>query len=158
LKAVDEVTSSYPSGTAAAASSTHQNDGEIEAVAKDDMVFMAEKLFLFQENLQIQGGIDTSVDIGFHYTLPQYYKKITENGLLTASERSQNALGNHSNGAVFGEGIYTANNCCELVTGNVKCLTFSLLHCCVDANAVSTFMCFSVSLILQFWSHRPIGS
>ena len=101
LAAVEEVTSSFPPSTAAAAaaprSRNHHDDG-IEAVAKDDMVFMAEKLFTFQEELREQGGVDTSVDIGYHYTLPQHFKKIRENGLLTASERTANEMGSHTNG------------------------------------------------------------
>ncbi|KAL3929756.1 MAG: hypothetical protein SGARI_004664, partial [Bacillariaceae sp.] len=134
LKAVDQVTSLHPPAVAAAASTGGSNfdDGEIEAVAKDDMVFMAEKLFLRQEEFQ-QGGVDTRVDIGFHYTLPQYFKKIRENGLLTASERSQNALGSHSHGAVFGDGVYTANNCFSFSNfGPIGLLVARLKGTCSD--------------------------
>jgi hypothetical protein len=70
---------------------------------------MAEKLFQLQETFG-ERGVDTTVDIGYHYTQEVHYEKIRENGLMTKSEREQCKIGSHTNGQVFGEGIYTANN------------------------------------------------
>lgn len=81
----------------------------VQAIAQDDMVFMAEKLFQLQETFKTR-QIDTTVDIGYHYTGENHYKQITENGLMTKSEREQHGKGSHTNGQVYGEGIYTANN------------------------------------------------
>jgi hypothetical protein len=115
LKCVDGTTSrptsdSFPAAAAASSVPRSHSRVDIEAVAKDDMVFMAEKFFVLQESFK-DADIDTSVDLGFHYTQDAHYKKIRENGLLTISERRENNLGHHSGGQVFGEGIYTANNC-----------------------------------------------
>jgi deltex-like protein len=82
---------------------------KISAVAKDDMVFLAERMLEAQETFQ-KNGIDPTVDIGYHYTAELHMDKIRVDGLMTRSDRQSAGVGNHTNGAVFGDGIYTANN------------------------------------------------
>jgi deltex-like protein len=82
---------------------------KISAVAKDDMVFLAERMLEAQETFQ-KNGIDPTVDIGYHYTAEQHMDKIRVDGLMTRSDRQSAGAGTHSNGAAFGDGIYTANN------------------------------------------------
>jgi len=83
---------------------------DINEVAIDDMVYMAERLLETQQDF-MDTNIPSYVDVGFHYTSPNNMDAIRENGLLTKSERSHRnvqAVKNH--GSVFGEGVYTGNN------------------------------------------------
>ena len=91
----------------------HQNGGDYEskisAVSRDDMVTLAERMMETQEKLRWQGK-PTKVDLGYHYTSESCMKHIRTGGLLTKKERLEQKVGIRANGAVFGDGIYTANN------------------------------------------------
>lgn len=81
----------------------------LEPVAKDDMVYFAERLLEKQEEFRSK-GISTEVDIGFHFTDETSMNDIQANGLMTKEDRIKNNIKVDSKGAVFGDGIYTANN------------------------------------------------
>lgn len=99
MQAIQTVKSQYPSLA-----------NYIDAVAIDDMVFLAERLLIQQLDFRNR-DIPWGIDIGFHYTNPRNMKAIRTNGLLTKAERqSQNIQTVNSNGSVFGDGVYTANN------------------------------------------------
>lgn len=70
---------------------------------------MAKNIFKLQKQYA-QLGIDTHVDIGFHYTKSEFIGEIQKHGLLTVKERTARGLQIPRNGATFGEGIYTGNN------------------------------------------------
>jgi deltex-like protein len=80
-------------------------------VNMDDMVFLAERVFRLQEQYR-QEGKDTFVDIGYHYTHSANMDCIRTDGLMSNAERRANSVQNFngSNGAVLGDGIYTAGN------------------------------------------------
>ena len=78
-------------------------------VAKDDMVILAERLFAKQNEFKAK-GIPTRVDIGFHYTTEENMHEIQVNGLMTKKDRIKKKIDVKTNGAVFGDGVYTANN------------------------------------------------
>ena len=81
----------------------------LESVAKDDMVFFAERLLAKQEEFKAK-GIPFEVDIGYHYTSKASIGDIQTNGLMTREDRIKNNINVASKGAIFGDGIYTANN------------------------------------------------
>jgi deltex len=53
---------------------------------------------------------DTHVDVGYHYTKVEYMERICDQGLLTKAERQTANVSSESNGATFGDGIYTSAN------------------------------------------------
>jgi hypothetical protein len=81
----------------------------LESVVKDDMVFFAERLLVKQEEFKAK-GIPSEVDIGYHYTGEASMDDIQTNGLMTREDRIKNKIHVASKGAIFGDGIYTANN------------------------------------------------
>jgi hypothetical protein len=83
---------------------------DISPVAVDDMVFLAEKLFVAQERFQREGKT-YKVDIGFHYTRNVNMERIRTDGLLNRVEREEGQIKDVVfNGAAFGEGIYTGTD------------------------------------------------
>ena len=59
----------------------------------------------------IAQGASGHVDIGFHYTDAANLHSISRHGLMSKNERStKNVSPSFTSGAVFGDGIYTANN------------------------------------------------
>ena len=81
----------------------------LRPVAKDDMVILAERLFAKQDEFKAK-GINSKVDIGYHYTTEENMREIQVNGLMTKKDRIKNNIDVKTNGAVFGDGVYTANN------------------------------------------------
>ncbi len=81
----------------------------LSPVAKDDLVFFAERLLSKQHEFK-EKGIPFEVDIGYHYTSEESMKHIQANGLMTRKDRIKNNIQVQSKGAVFGDGVYTANN------------------------------------------------
>jgi hypothetical protein len=51
-----------------------------------------------------------AVDLGYHYTQGGNIANIRSHGLLTSADRQTNNVKAAPRGAVFGDGIYTANN------------------------------------------------
>jgi hypothetical protein len=83
---------------------------DISPVAVDDMVFLAEKLFVAQERFKCEGK-SYKVDIGFHYTRNVNMERIRTDGLLNRVERAEGQIKDVVfNGAAFGEGIYTGTD------------------------------------------------
>ncbi len=80
----------------------------MEVIAADDMVFLAERLLRLQAQFREQ-GIDSRVDIGYHYTKLENLERIRTDGLLTHSDRAAVGMA-VSSCSSFGKGIYTANN------------------------------------------------
>jgi hypothetical protein len=78
-------------------------------VSRDDMVTMAEKLFRLQDEFK-NNGINSHVDVCYHYTRENCVANIQAHGLLTPEELAATKLGNSMHGATFGPGIYTGNN------------------------------------------------
>jgi len=60
----------------------HQN---VSVVATDDMVFLVKCMLCLQVQFQEQ-GINSCVDIGYHYTKPENFECIQLDGLLTHSD------------------------------------------------------------------------
>jgi Deltex C-terminal domain/Ring finger domain len=89
--------------------SNHYAPRYISPVSPNDMVFLAEQLFTMQESFR-QLGKNVHVDIGYHYTKSDCMERIRSNGLLTAAERRAAGINGRSNGATFGDGIYTCRN------------------------------------------------
>ena len=85
-------------------------DSSFDAVARDDMVFLAEKTFVMQEHFRLAGK-PTRVDLGYHYTNEASLESIKSNGLMSKRERDQSSISvSRNNGASYGDGVYTANN------------------------------------------------
>ena len=107
----------------------------IQTVAVDDLVFLSERLLEQQQEYgtnknYVLGGngvatsarnsIPTYIDIGYHYTDSKNMHHIRTNGLMSKQERTNSNIAANSNGAVFGDGIYTANNPCNFSSyGNI---------------------------------------
>jgi deltex-like protein len=82
---------------------------QISPVARDDIVFLTERMLRAQEQFKAE-GVDTTVDIGYHYTSEVHMNQIRVGGLLTKKDRLHSGSGSHTNGAAFGDGVYTGNN------------------------------------------------
>lgn len=85
------------------------NFNNFSPVITNDMVFLAEKLFATQEAFAREGK-PVHVDIGYHYTKSANIHRIRTDGLLSKAERQAANISSTSNGATYGNGIYTANN------------------------------------------------
>ena len=77
---------------------------QFNTVSTDDMVFLAERMFEFQESFR-QGGKPTLVDIGFHFTNSKSLDKIKTDGLLSKVERSATGIAASNNGSKYGDGV-----------------------------------------------------
>ena len=82
---------------------------DIKPVAKDDMVFLMERMLKTQATYKSL-GYSSHVDTGFHYTSEGNMAHIRTNGLMSKSERSSQQITAGSHGSVYGDGIYTGNN------------------------------------------------
>ena len=98
----------------------------IENVAVDDLVFLSERLLTQQEEFAVGQNtimmgtngaaataslpIPTHIDVCYHYTNSENMHHIRTNGLMSKQERINQNITSSSNGASFGDGIYTANN------------------------------------------------
>ena len=87
----------------------HWNFLNFANVTTDDMVWQTERLLDKQDEFRREQK-PTYVDIGFHYTKKQSMERIKTDGLLTRQERTQQHIDAAFNGAVFGDGVYTADN------------------------------------------------
>lgn len=86
------------------------NANNFKTVSQDDLVFLAERLFEKQDEF-IQAGKPSHVDIGYHYTHSSNMDRVRTDGLLSNAERQERNIRSRWNGATFGDGIYTSNNC-----------------------------------------------
>lgn len=75
-----------------------------EAVATDDMVFLAERMFEFQDSFRL-GAKPIHVDIGYHFTNMESLDKIKTDGLLSKVERSVTGITSRQNGSRYGDGV-----------------------------------------------------
>lgn len=78
---------------------------DINEVAIDDMVYMAERLLETQQDF-VDTNIPSYVDVGFHYTSPDNMDAIRENGLLTKSERSHRNVQTVKNVGIWKGGLH----------------------------------------------------
>ena len=83
-------------------------DSLISPVARDDMTFMAERMFQEQQNFW-SAGKPVRVDIAYHYTQSQNMDRIRTDGLMTHAERQAASVTSNYNGSVYGDGVYTGN-------------------------------------------------
>lgn len=81
----------------------------LRSVGKETMVFFAEQLLAKQQKFKAQ-GIPFEVDVGYHYTDESSMNNIQANGLMTREDRLKKDIQARHRGAIFGDGIYTANN------------------------------------------------
>ncbi|EJK58624.1 hypothetical protein THAOC_21237 [Thalassiosira oceanica] len=81
---------------------------EVDSVTIDDMVFFATNMLDLQEEF-VRNNVSGFIDIGFHYTGKENLANIRNHGLMTKAEREKGSVQVASKGAVFGDGIYTAN-------------------------------------------------
>jgi hypothetical protein len=85
----------------------------VQPVSLDAMVFLAERLLEAQEQFRTEGaaqGRPCSIDIGYHYTKPENLDHIQTDGLLNRADRDSRQILSSSNGARYGEGIYTGSD------------------------------------------------
>lgn len=85
------------------------NANNFSLLDPDDMDVTAERMFEIQKDFQRQGK-DVHVDIGYHYTQLDSMDRIRTDGLLTMTERQAANIVSRSNGASFGDGVYTCAN------------------------------------------------
>ena len=99
---------------------TDPKELEVNAIARDDLVFMAERLMDTQQ-LFVRNGKPCQIDLGYHFTKEQALDRIRTDGLLTRKDQRQSGSGGVTSsgtrslrrlygGGHFGDGIYTANN------------------------------------------------
>lgn len=81
----------------------------LEAVTVDDMVYFATRMLDLQGEF-VSGGANGYIDTGYHYTDLRNLSNIRNHGLMTAAERQSSSVRATGKGAMFGDGIYTANN------------------------------------------------
>jgi hypothetical protein len=81
----------------------------VDAVAQDDMVFLAKQMLDLREEFK-KKNLPSSIDVGYHYTNQSSMSHIRTNGLLTKADRESKSVVSHFHGSVFGDGIYTSNN------------------------------------------------
>jgi hypothetical protein len=86
------------------------NAMDVKPVAKDDMVFIMERMLNTLATYQALGYM-SHVDTGFHYTSEGNMAHIRTYGLMSKHERSSQQIEAVRNRAsAYGDGIYTANN------------------------------------------------
>jgi hypothetical protein len=126
----------------------------IQAFEKKELCSMTLKLLERQASF-LASNVDSTVDIGYHYTFSTYLKQIRTHGLLTEIERKQRGI-MIGGGGIFGDGIYTADNpfafsnygsdiclICVRLRGTVKCVTQGRLtkdaaiHCVIGNKMLS---------------------
>lgn len=78
-------------------------------VSVDDMVFLGKNFLQCVQDFE-SNGWPARVTLNYHYTSSAAMDKIKQDGLMTHAERRQTYSSTNSHGAVFGDGIYTANN------------------------------------------------
>lgn len=81
----------------------------IEALAEDDLFFFAYALVKQRDSFKALGH-PHEVSVAFHYTSSASISTIQKVGLLTKQERTQQAISASYHGAVYGDGVYTADN------------------------------------------------
>lgn len=82
----------------------------VKPLARDDMVYMAQKFFAYRETLR-KAEKPFAVSVVWHWTKQAGLQTIQEHGLLTRQEQSSASVKSAGYaGNVFGPGIYTANN------------------------------------------------
>ena len=84
-------------------------EGFLEPVAKDDIVFLTERLLATQVAFW-NAGKPYKTDIGYHYTSEANMSRIKTDGLLSKAEREQLNIQAAYHGSSFGDGVYTGNN------------------------------------------------
>ncbi|CAB9500114.1 Probable E3 ubiquitin-protein ligase DTX2 [Seminavis robusta] len=84
----------------------------VQAVGKDDMVFLAEKMMQCQADFTTSttSACGSSVEIAYHYTHQERLDSIRQDGLLSRTQIASNTNFQARHGAAFGEGVYVGNN------------------------------------------------
>ena len=90
-------------------SATTPGGFDISTVALDEMVWFVERMLAKQDEFKA-AGMDTAVDIGYHYTKDENLERIRTDGLLSKQERSDRSIDSKHNGSAYGDGIYTCND------------------------------------------------
>ena len=85
-----------------------QND-YICAIAKDDIVYLTERLLKAQRDFQNR-KVPCHVDIAYHHTRFENLDTIKTDGLLSRTEREQHKIYTNFNGSAYGDGIYCSKN------------------------------------------------
>jgi hypothetical protein len=88
---------------------TSKHPGFLQIVARDDIVYLAERTFIQQETFRL-AGVPYHFDLGFHYTKPEYLASIKTGGLLTKKDRDSRNVSAQHNGSAYGDGVYTCDN------------------------------------------------
>jgi deltex-like protein len=95
------------------ANSTDPCECQVENIARDDLVYMAERLLDTQEEFA-KDGKPHHIDLGYHFTKEEALERIRTDGLLTRKDQEQNSIGQRRRpmlgASYFGDGVYTANN------------------------------------------------
>jgi len=81
----------------------------IDTIAQDDMVYLAERLLMAQEDFKSR-GVPSKVDIAYHHTETINLETIKTNGLLSRNEREERNIHSKFNGSACGEGIYCSED------------------------------------------------
>ncbi len=81
----------------------------VDTIAKDDMVYLAERLLMAQEDFKSR-NLPYKVDIAYHHTESINLESIKTNGLLSRNEREERNIRSKFNGSACGEGIYCSED------------------------------------------------
>jgi len=81
----------------------------IDTISQDDMVYLAERLLMAQEDFQNR-KMPSKVDIAYHHTQSSNLETIRTNGLLSRREREERNIYSKFNGSACGEGIYCSED------------------------------------------------
>jgi hypothetical protein len=110
------------------------DDCLLKISVNNDLIFLAERIFLRQE-VFCSDDKCCLVDLGYHYTKPEYLNRIRTDGLLNQKERSSKKISSSYNGSRYGEGIYTANDAHSFSDyGSVGLMVLRLKGESMDAN------------------------
>lgn len=82
---------------------------DIQPIAKDEMVEIAERFIETHEQFGLAGK-PTKIDLGYHNTWSSNLESIKTDGLLSKRDLRERSISTmRLSGAVFGDGVYTAN-------------------------------------------------
>ncbi len=82
---------------------------DFEAIAEDDMIYLAERLLRAQKCSK-ELNLPWTVDIAYHHTQSINLKTIKTDGLLSLQEREERNIRSPYNGSVHGDGIYCSKD------------------------------------------------
>lgn len=100
----------------------------VSPVARDDMVYMAEKFLRIRESY-LQEGRPANTTLAWHWTSEANMNTIQQHGLLNRAEQTGHSVRpSRLRGTVFGPGIYVANNPKEFKQYGNVCLACLVLR------------------------------